>query len=61
MGLADADSYSRVKEAKLVFGATEVDHPAVKHLYDSQEFYLGGKIQAVNKPNHYDYVALRCT
>lgn len=25
-----------------------------------QEFYIGGKIEAVNKLNHYDYVALRC-
>lgn len=39
-----------------------MDHPAVKHLYNvSQEFYIGGKIQAVNKPEHYDYVASRCT
>ena len=25
-----------------------------------KEFYIGGKVEAVNKLNHYDYVALRC-
>ncbi|ODM18459.1 Sulfate adenylyltransferase [Aspergillus cristatus] len=49
------------KEAKLVFGGDE-DHPAVKYLYTkTEEFYVGGKIEAVNKLAHYDYVALRYT
>lgn len=50
----------RAKEAKHVFGG-DVDHPSVKYLNNvTQEFYIGGKIQAVNKLNHYDYVASRC-
>lgn len=49
------------KEAKLVFGGDE-EHPAIKYLYNKvQEFYIGGKVEAVNKPNHYDYVDLRYT
>ncbi|EYE96175.1 sulfate adenylyltransferase [Aspergillus ruber CBS 135680] len=49
------------KEAKLVFGGDE-DHPAVQYLYNkTEEFYIGGKIEAVNKLAHYDYVALRYT
>ena len=52
--------YFREKEAKLVFGGDE-EHPAIKYLYNKvQEFYIGGKVEAVNKPNHYDYVDLRC-
>lgn len=52
---------SRAKEAKLVFGG-DPEHPAIKYLNETvQEFYIGGKIEAVNKLNHYDYVALRCT
>lgn len=50
----------REKEAKLVFGGDE-EHPAIQYLYTKvQEFYVGGKVEAVNKPNHYDYVDLRC-
>ncbi|KAI9866061.1 MAG: Sulfate adenylyltransferase, partial [Pleopsidium flavum] len=48
-------------EAKEVFGGDE-EHPAVKYLYDTvQEYYIGGKVDAVNRLNHYDYVALRYT
>ncbi|EXJ58660.1 sulfate adenylyltransferase [Cladophialophora yegresii CBS 114405] len=49
------------KEAQEVFGG-DPEHPAIKYLNNStKEFYIGGKIQAVNKLNHYDYVALRYT
>lgn len=59
VGRADADC-SRAKEAKLVFGG-DPEHPAIKYLNETvQDFYIGGKIEAVNKLNHYDYVALRC-
>lgn len=47
-------------EAKEVFGG-DPEHPAVKYLYETaQEFYVGGKIEAINRLEHYDYVALRC-
>ena len=49
------------KEAQEVFGG-DPEHPAIKVLMTAtQEFYIGGKIQAVNKLTHYDYVALRYT
>lgn len=61
VGLANWFLLRRAKEAKLVFGGDE-EHPAIKYLYNKvQEFYVGGKIEAINKLNHYDYVALRCT
>lgn len=48
-------------EAKEVFGG-DPEHPAIKYLNETvQEFYLGGKVDAVNRINHYDYVALRYT
>ncbi|KAJ9328302.1 hypothetical protein DTO027B5_1797 [Paecilomyces variotii] len=51
----------KAKEAKLVFGGDE-EHPAIKYLYTKvQEYYIGGKIDAVNKLDHYDYVGLRFT
>ncbi|WEW57546.1 Sulfate adenylyltransferase [Emydomyces testavorans] len=49
------------KEAKEVFGGDE-EHPAVKYLFKQvHDYYIGGKIEAVNKLNHYDYVGLRFT
>ncbi|EEH49983.2 sulfate adenylyltransferase [Paracoccidioides brasiliensis Pb18] len=49
------------KEAEEVFGGDE-EHPAVKYLFTKvQDFYVGGKVEAVNKLDHYDYVALRFT
>ena len=49
------------KEAKEVFGG-DPEHPAVKFLMEStQEYYVGGKVQAVNRLQHYDYMALRYT
>ena len=57
----ECNHWFREKEAKLVFGG-DPEHPAVKYLNTKvEEFYIGGKIEAVNKLNHYDYVALRCT
>jgi sulfate adenylyltransferase len=44
-----------------VFGG-DPEHPAVKYLHDiAQDFYIGGKIDAIDRLNHYDYVALRYT
>ncbi|KAK0469190.1 ATP-sulfurylase [Desarmillaria tabescens] len=52
----------RVKEAVQVFGADDPAHPAVSYLRKRvQEFYVGGKIQAIQAPAHFDYVALRFT
>jgi sulfate adenylyltransferase len=49
------------KEAKEVFGGDE-EHPAIEYLFEQMEdFYIGGKVKAVNRLNHYDYVALRYT
>jgi sulfate adenylyltransferase len=49
------------KEAEDVFGG-DPEHPAVRYLFDrTHEFYVGGKVEAVNRLNHYDYVDLRYT
>jgi sulfate adenylyltransferase len=48
-------------EAKEVFGGDE-EHPAVRYLYKTaNEFYVGGKLEAVNRLQHYDFVELRYT
>ncbi|KAF2275073.1 bifunctional sulfate adenylyltransferase subunit 1/adenylylsulfate kinase protein-like protein [Westerdykella ornata] len=47
------------KEAKEVFGG-DPEHPAIKYLFNqAQEYYVGGKIEAIDRLMHYDYVALR--
>ncbi|KAI9780485.1 MAG: Sulfate adenylyltransferase [Peltula sp. TS41687] len=49
------------KEATHVFGGDE-EHPAIQYLYNKvKDYYVGGKIDAVSRLNHYDYVALRYT
>lgn len=48
------------KEAKDVFGGDE-EHPAIHYLYNqTNDYYVGGKLEAINRLNHYDYVELRC-
>ncbi|CAK5281619.1 unnamed protein product [Mycena citricolor] len=52
----------QVKEAVAIFGADDPAHPAVTYLRKSvHPFYVGGKIQAIRAPTHFDYVALRFT
>ncbi|KAF2397434.1 bifunctional sulfate adenylyltransferase subunit 1/adenylylsulfate kinase protein-like protein [Trichodelitschia bisporula] len=50
---------NKEKEAKEVFGG-DPEHPAVKYLFNSAHaFYVGGKIEAIDRLMHYDYVGLR--
>ena len=50
----------RAFEAKEVFGGDE-EHPAVHYLFNiAKEFYVGGKLEAINRLQHYDFVDLRC-
>jgi sulfate adenylyltransferase len=49
-------------EAEKVMGADDIAHPAVSYLHNqTRELYVGGKVQAIQAPAHYDYVALRYT
>lgn len=51
----------QVREAIRVFGADDPAHPSVTYLRNRvKELYLGGKVQAIHAPTHFDYVALRC-
>ncbi|QUC19867.1 uncharacterized protein UV8b_04108 [Ustilaginoidea virens] len=52
----------KVKEAKEVFGSDDDSHPGVKHLFNvAKEFYVGGKLEAVSRLEHYDFLDLRFT
>lgn len=51
---------NRVLEAQEVFGGDE-EHPAVRYLFHTaKEYYVGGKLEAVNRLQHYDFLDLRC-
>ncbi|KAF9051134.1 ATP-sulfurylase [Hymenopellis radicata] len=51
-----------VKEAIQVFGADDPAHPSVSYLRRRvQDYYVGGNVQAIQAPNHFDYVPLRYT
>lgn len=52
----------RKSEAERVFGTTSVEHPAVNYLLNqSKPVYLGGRVECLQLPIHYDYKALRHT
>jgi sulfate adenylyltransferase len=49
------------EEARRVFGTTDTDHPGVAALFTAHPFYVGGRIEAVESPAHYDFTSLRRT
>ncbi|KPM34347.1 Sulfate adenylyltransferase [Neonectria ditissima] len=52
----------KVKEAKQVFGSDDDTHPGVKYLFSAaKEFYVGGKLEAISRLEHYDFLDLRFT
>ncbi|RZU97804.1 bifunctional sulfate adenylyltransferase/adenylylsulfate kinase [Spiribacter vilamensis] len=52
----------REREAEQVFGTRDPAHPAVTWLRDqSHPVYVGGRIEALDLPGHYDFTHLRLT
>lgn len=52
----------KVAEAINVFGDNDDAHPSVKYLHKHvKDYYVGGLVEAINAPTHYDYVAHRHT
>jgi sulfate adenylyltransferase len=52
----------REAEAQAVFGTTNREHPGVKHLLDSSHpYYVGGRLEGLQLPDHYDFRSLRQT
>ena len=50
------------KEAELVYGTTDHSHPAVDYIFNTgNKVYIGGKIEKIAMPNHYDYKQYRLT
>ncbi|KAJ2090152.1 Sulfate adenylyltransferase [Coemansia sp. S100] len=58
--ISDLYTIDRSQEALLVYGADDEAHPAVHYLrHNTRDTLVGGDLQAVNAPQHYDYVAIR--
>jgi sulfate adenylyltransferase len=52
----------RDAEAKAVFGSTNLEHPGVAYLLkQANPVYVGGRLEGIHAPVHYDYRSLRRT
>jgi sulfate adenylyltransferase len=50
------------QEANLLFGTEEIAHPGVRHLLEeSNPCYVGGRLEGIQLPIHYDFPTLRMT
>jgi sulfate adenylyltransferase len=50
------------KEAENIYGTADVEHPGVDYLLNAAgKVYIGGKVDAVQLPFHYDFESLRYT
>ncbi len=60
--VSDLWTPDRAAEAAAVFGTQDVGHPDVDWLlHRSHPVYLGGSLQGIQLPTHYDYKSLRDT
>jgi sulfate adenylyltransferase len=52
----------REAEAKAVYGTSSPDHPGVDHLLNrTHPFYVGGRVEGLQAPAHYDFKTVRLT
>jgi sulfate adenylyltransferase len=50
----------KAKEASMVYGTQDRQHPGVNYLYASENhFYIGGRLEVLSLPLHFDFKALR--
>jgi len=62
MHIEDMWPVDREKEASLVYGTTDITHQGVKYLLSAVgDYYIGGKIEALSAPLHFDFKQLRMT
>ena len=60
--VGDVWEIDREAEAEAVFGTLDTTHPGVAHLMErTTEFAVGGTLEGIEPPQHYDYRMLRLT
>lgn len=62
MTVEDVWQPDKEREAREVFRTLDRKHPAVYHLFDvAGDYYVGGRVEGVQLPIHYDFRELRLT
>jgi len=62
MHIEDMWPVDREKEASLVYGTTDITHQGVKYLLSAVgDYYIGGKLEVLSAPLHFDFKQLRMT
>ncbi|MDH4205023.1 MAG: bifunctional sulfate adenylyltransferase/adenylylsulfate kinase [Desulfobacteraceae bacterium] len=62
MHIEDMWPVDREKEASLVYGTTNITHQGVKYLLSAEgDYYIGGKLEVLSTPLHFDFKQLRMT
>lgn len=62
MHVTDIWPVDREREARLVFETTDTHHPGVWHLFHkSGPYYIGGTLEVISLPLHFDFKQLRLT
>ncbi len=62
MTLTDIWQPDKLYEARQIYGTTDPHHPGVDHLlHRTGAYYLGGKLELMELPQHYDFRHLRHT
>ncbi len=51
----------KTAEALGVYGTDNPEHPGVAHLFDTGDWYVGGRLEGIQLPVHYDFRHLRET
>jgi sulfate adenylyltransferase len=59
--VSDIYQADKVQEAIKVYGKNDSAHPGVAFLHTTKQFYVGGKLDAITAPLHYDFTHLRRT
>lgn len=59
--LSDIYTYDEQKEAELVYGTTDREHPGVANVYQRDDVLLGGKISMIKQIDHPDFIKYRLT
>jgi sulfate adenylyltransferase len=58
----DLWEHDREHDAQTVYGTTDQSHPGVAHLFQrTNNVSVGGRVEGVNRPAHYDFPTLRQT
>jgi sulfate adenylyltransferase len=62
LNVTDVWEPDKEREAREVLGSTNAEHPAVGYIFhDAGTHYVGGRLEVVELPSHFDYKTLRMT